>query len=394
MVSTFKKVNLFKPRTMKHFLTQMLYFSRAERTGTAALIFVCGLVYLAPTIFHWLRPERSTDFNRFQADVQAFREKMNADNSPSSGALTGDLFMFDPNTATAEDFMRLGLAEKVAGTICNYRNKGGHFRQPDDLQKIYSLPAADFQRLRPWIRIGGIKRERDETGITATTEFFPFDPNLASEGDFRHLGLSSRTIKSILNYRNKGGQFRKKEDFAKIYTLGEEEYRQLAPYIVIGALANGDAARPNTYAGGAVSLEKKLVAKGPLDINRAGLEDWLRLPGIGEKRARQMVNFRESLGGFLTVAQLREVPGLPDSVFQRIQPMLTLEFQQVRQVNINAASTEDLDRHPYISARQAALIVTYRAQHGSFTTVGDIAKIVAFTDKKWLEKLMPYLATQ
>jgi len=383
---------------MKHFFSQILHFSRAERAGTVALMLICGLIYLAPTVLHWLRPAQATDFSKFQTDVQTFREKMHVEHPAATGESSGELFAFDPNTATVEDFVRLGVAEKVAAIISNYRNKGGQFRQPDDLQKIYSLPAADFQRLRPWIRIGGAKRdynEREEESPVATTvELFSFDPNLASEGDFRRLGLSSRTIKSILNYRIKGGQFRKKEDFAKIYTLAEEDYTRIAPYMTIGALATTGAERPAMYAGGTAFPEKKFAPKGPIDINRAALEDWLRLPGIGEKRAQQIVNFRELLGGFISIAQLGEMYNLPDSVFQVIQPMLTLEFKSIRQLNINAATAEDLDRHPYISLKQATLMVNYRTQHGPFATVEDISKIIAFTDKKWLEKIKPYLATQ
>ncbi len=383
---------------MKHFLTQILHFSRAERAGTIALMIVCGLIYLAPAVFHWWHPQHATDFSQFQADVRTFREKMSIEDVAPTGKSTGELFAFDPNTATAEEFVQLGLSEKVAGIICNYRNKGGHFRQPDDLQKIYSLPAADFQRLRPWIQIGGAKQKRDEEeqpAVVSTAELFAFDPNLASEGDFRRLGLSSRTIKSILNYRVKGGQFRKTEDFAKIYTLDEEDYTRLAPYLTIGALATTGTERPATYAGGAHFPDKKIAFQGPLDINRAALEDWLQLPGIGEKRAQQIINRRELLGGFISVAQVAETFNLPDSVFQRIQPRLILESRDVRQLNINAVSAEDLDRHPYISLKQATLIINYRSQHGPFASVEDLSKIVVFaTDKKWLEKIKPYLATQ
>ncbi len=70
------KENLLNNIPMKHFLIQTLHFSRAERAGSIALLFICGLVYLAPAVLHWLQPERSTDFSQFRADVQLFREKM------------------------------------------------------------------------------------------------------------------------------------------------------------------------------------------------------------------------------------------------------------------------------------------------------------------------------
>ncbi len=380
---------------MKRFLLQMLHFSRAERAGTVALLLVCGLVYLLPEVWHWFLPKRSTDFADFRADVESFRAKLPVDKTGVADARTAELFTFNPNTATLEDFVRLGLSEKVAGVICNYRNKGGHFRKPDDLQKIYSLSAADFERLRPWIRMEDARQQRQEAdwATQAVAEPFPFDPNLASEADLQRLGLPARTVKGILNYRSKGGKFRKPEDFSKIYTLSEAEFSRLAPYITIGVLATTTAERPVTYAGGRFP-ERKPVARGPLDINRAALEDCLLLPGIGEKRARQIVNYRESLGGFLRIEQVGEMYGLPDSVYQSIRPLLILEYSSIRPINMNAASVEDLDRHPYISFKQATLIVNYRSQHGPFASVEDINKIAAFTDRKWLDKIRPYLAVQ
>ncbi len=381
---------------MKRFLLQILHFSRAERAGTIALLIICGLVYLAPEIMHWLRPETTTDFTQFQADVQAFRSGMTVDKTAASGQ-KGELFEFDPNTASQEDFMRLGLSEKVAGVICNYRNKGGHFRKPEDLKKIYSLATADFERLEPWIQIGGIPDRsvaEKQAAPTTAAESFAFDPNLVSETDLQRLGLPARTIKGIMNYRSKGGKFRKPEDFGKIYSLEEEDFDRLQPFINIGVIAGSSIERPAAFVGGATFPEKKWAVKGPVDINRAGLDDWLRLPGIGEKRARQLVNFRESLGGFLRVEQVAEMYGLPDSVFQKIRSMLTLESNSIHHININAASVEELDRHPYISFKQATLIVNYRTQHGSYAKPEEISQIVAFTDKNWLEKIRPYLAVQ
>jgi len=86
--------------------------------------------------------------------------------------------------------------------------------------------------------------------------------------------------------------------------------------------------------------------------------------------------------------------GLPDSVFQKIRPMLVLTPGGIHPINVNTATVEELDRHPYISFKQASLIVNYRSQHGAFATVDDLAKIIAFSDKNWLEKIEPYLVVQ
>ena len=376
----------------RFFFFNYLHFSRRERLGVIVLTFICAAVFAMPDIARRFYPRKTTDFSQFQSEIQVFRQAMQATEMPT-GEPVGDLFAFDPNTASFDDFVRLGLSEKVANTICNYRDKGGTFRKPEDFQKIWSLPKEDYERLLPYIRIESAEKEEFETKpATQEAELFAFDPNTATEQEFLRLGLPKWTVKSILNYRAKGGFFRKKEDFKKIYTLSEEDYARLEPYIVFGEIAAVEAPRPATYSGGSESnIAPKFLPKGPLDINRASMEDWQRLPGIGEKRAQQLVNFRESLGGFLSVEQVGEMYNLPDSVFQKIKPMLALSGNEIRKINLNAASTEDLDKHPYISGKQAKLIVAYRDQHGAFASVDDLAKILAFTDKKWLEKVRPYL---
>ena len=228
---------------------------------------------------------------------------------------------------------------------------------------------------------------------------FPFDPNTASAEDFERLGLSEKTAQSILHYREKGGQFRKPEDFQKIYTLSIKDFERLEPYIRISAKQEkwkdqeyADAPRPAQYAGG--GYEKKYAPRGPVDINRSSVEDWVKLPMIGEKRARQIINFRESLGGFLTVEQVREVFNLPDSVYQMILPHLVLETKTVHKLNLNTATIEDLNHHPYISGKQAMLIVRYREQHGAFASVEDLKNIIAFKDQAWLEQIKPYIGIE
>jgi competence protein ComEA len=199
-------------------------------------------------------------------------------------------------------------------------------------------------------------------------------------------------VKSILNYREKGGRFKKQADLGKIYTLSQRDFERIAPYALFEA--GSGAPLPVAMAAGVSGAKRPAEHTALVDINRASMEAWATLPGIGEARARQLVNFREKLGGFLRVEQVGEMYGLPDSVFQRIRPRLAFSTPSLRKVNLNTATVADLDAHPYISKKQAQLIVAYREQHGDFAAPEGVAKILAFTDKVWLEKVMPYLGVE
>ena len=62
---------------------------------------------------------------------------------------------------------------------------------------------------------------------------FRFDPNTISQDSLQLLGFSYKQALAIIHYRDKGGRFRKKEDFSKMYTVSPQKYRELAPYIII-----------------------------------------------------------------------------------------------------------------------------------------------------------------
>jgi DNA uptake protein ComE-like DNA-binding protein len=372
---------------MKTRFVNYLHFSRNERLGTFALLFFFITAFSIPSILELLRPPSNTDFSEFEAAIQAYRASAGAEESTTS-----QNFDFDPNLATADDFKKLGLSEKVAKNICRFREKGGSFRKPEDFQKIWELPAADYARLLPYIHISmGNKSER-KYASNPDPEYFPFDPNTATEQDFAKLGLPTHTIKGILNYRSKGGVFRKKEDFAKIYSLSQVDYERLEPYIIISKpTAYQNDLRPGMYAGGGYYPAK---TSGSIDINRSDVEAWATLPMIGQGRAKQIVNYRQRLGGFRSIEQVAEVFNFPDSVYQRIKPQLSIANTELHKINLNTISPEELRKHPYLSWKQADLIIAYRSQHGPFAKVDDVLKIKAFTDKVWWEKVSPYFAVE
>ncbi|HPI09297.1 MAG TPA: helix-hairpin-helix domain-containing protein, partial [Saprospiraceae bacterium] len=264
---------------MRNRFLHYLHFTRKERNGTIALLLLCALIFATPEILSRFKSPEGTDFTGFREEIQTFRDSLNSRKSSHHA----ELFNFNPNTASEEDFVRLGLSQKTAAMICKYRDKGGQFRRPEDFKKIWGLAPEDYERLAPFIRMGNEERDFPEKQFAGhhPAETFIFDPNTATENDFERLGIPKWTIKSILNYRSKGGKFRRKEDFQKIYNLPEEDYARLESFIAIqpSAAFAQTAGYPS-----AAGFPSKKPATRSVDINRADVEAWMTLPGIGEKR--------------------------------------------------------------------------------------------------------------
>jgi len=109
----------------------------------------------------------------------------------------------------------------------------------------------------------------------------------------------------IINYREKGGQFRQKEDIQKIYSFQTEDYARLEPYIKIAPVEIAESTDKESIA----QVDEKPKPRPAPD-------------GIGPTYAKRIVKYRNSLGGFHAINQLSEVYGLADSTFQSIRPQL------------------------------------------------------------------------
>ncbi len=219
----------------------------------------------------------------------------------------------------------------------------------------------------------------------APAHFFYFDPNTISAEGWKKLGVKEKTIASIQKYLSKGGRFRKPEDIKKIWGIPAPHADRLLPYVAIKTTAEENRSYP--------PYNKEVFKKrepSSIDINQADSMMLEALPGIGPKLAQRIILYRNKLGGFHSIHQVSETFGLPDSTFQRIQPLLVIGASGVQPININTADLAALKAHPYIRHQLANALIQYRQQHGSFVSVQDLKKIM-LVDDVLFNKLLPYV---
>ena len=235
--------------------------------------------------------------------------------------------------------------------------------------------------------------DRNST-YTPKGDLFDFDPNTLSADGWKKLGLRDKTIQTIQNYLSKGGKFKHPDDIRKVYGLFPDQIERLLPYIKIANEQSSTNYKDNR-ATSAPTYSKPVYTPRPvivktIDINNADTSAFIALPGIGSKLAMRIVVFREKLGGFASVNQIKEVYGLQDSVFQQIKSRFVIGNASVKQLNINTADANTLKLHPYLKWNIANAIVQYRTQHGNFTSLTDLKKI-AIIDDETFGKMQPYL---
>ncbi len=259
------------------------------------------------------------------------------------------------------------------------------FRHYKDTPGEYQLTAEEarqFQQLEGQKNSKSFKRE-EAASVKSKPVLTVFDPNETDSAGFVALGMSPKQAASLLRYRDRIGGFKDKAAVQKVKVLKPELYAQWEPFIEIKKVEAPPAKQKSGL------FQKKKQELPILDLNRADTIALQDLPLIGSGRARAIANYRERLGGYISVEQLQEVKAIPDSVYEVILPYLKVVGGPYRKLDINHLPADSL-RHPYLNKQLARMIVSYREQHGVFKTYQDLNKL-PLVNAEILSKLAPYL---
>lgn len=210
------------------------------------------------------------------------------------------------------------------------------------------------------------KEKQPERNITP----FAFDPNETSADGFQQLGLSERQAEMIIKYRNAGGRFRTAEDFGKIYSISEEEYNILQPYIIIKAEVR-PAKETEKTAG------KMPLSPFPFDPNKIDSAEMSRM-GLRESQILNIINYRNAGGTFRIKKDLEKLYTINTEDYSKLEKFILLpsvdSLQPVEKVTaepplvieINSADTAAMQQLRGIGPAFASRIVKYRDRLGGF----------------------------
>lgn len=212
-----------------------------------------------------------------------------------------------------------------------------------------------------------------------------FDPNLISSAEMSDLGFKEYQIKNIINFRNSGGKFRKKEDLKKLYTIKEKDYEKISPFILIPPM------QQHGKVDGSIQLGSLRNGFQVVELNSADTVQLKNLKGIGSYFAKKIVERRDKLGGFYSVDQLVEIYNLNPDVITQNKERLRIDLTRIKKININSANFDQLKIHPYLGYKMALAIIKYRDQHGKFTAIKEISNSVLISDSVY-SKIAPYFA--
>ena len=227
-----------------------------------------------------------------------------------------------------------------------------------------------------------------------------FNPNEIDSVGLLNMGIPEKVVANWMKYRKKGGRFRDKEGVRNIFGMTTVIFERLDSFIVIpqtvflevhkgsyGFAKSKIVVRNDTIFRHTFSKRKsEQVSK--LELNNADSLHLLDVPGIGPVLASRIIRYRNLLGGYFDVSQLREVYGMREENFTAIERYFTADPSSLKTFNINFSNVQELGRHPYIGFKTARKIFKLRDKMGKFTSPDDLSSVVGSDS---LKRLIPYV---
>lgn len=272
----------------------------------------------------------------------------------------------------------------LSAVVVGIMDKGGMSSQ---LARTDSL-TADSSIRKAAVRRGGQYIYNVET---VRRKLSAFDPNTADSTLLLSLGLQPWQVRSIYRYRAKGGIYRQPSDFARLYGLTVKQYKELLPYIHISDEYKPAAevyGRTDAVRSGRDTLRYpvKLQPGQYVTLDDADTASLRKVPGIGRYYASRIVRYRNDLGGYVSVAQLSEIEGIPEAALSYFR----VTGGAVRKLNLNRLTLNELKHHPYINFYQARRIIDYRRLKGPLHSIDDLRLLKDFSQRD-IERLRPYV---
>ncbi|MFC2175939.1 ComEA family DNA-binding protein [Bacteroidota bacterium] len=302
-------------------IKEYLSFHKKERRGILILLVLIVLL-LGFNVYQrvFWKADWEESILKYGSEITLFTERMDtiqemtSDKKPWVPA-SAQLFDFDPNTLDKEGWIKLGFSHKQAASILKYRQSGAVFRKPEDLLKLYVIDDLKFEQLKSYINIKSVSAEvskdrREEVASNSKPERAQADKksvlielNTADSASLVQVkGIGPFFARVIIEYRNKLGGYRAKEQVLEVYGMDSAKYARIENQIYV------DAAK-----------------RGNININEVTLKELVRHPYINFNQAKALVNYRQQHGAFKAVSELRDIHLIKEEDYGRIAPYCSVK---------------------------------------------------------------------
>jgi len=301
-------------------LRKYFTFSRKEYKAALALLFITTIIWFFCDIKNLISQKpfnnsliiekaktlddlNSRDLSSKDNDIGSYPEKDNSDDETNNTTL---YFPFNPNTASNEEFEKLGLSNKQIRIIQNYRSKVGEIKSKADFKKIYSIKKTQFEALSPYITLpenNSIKEFVGQPPKNIEKKKLTIEINTADSATLDLLpGIGMGYARRIIKYRVALGGFVSLSQLIEVYGFRATLLDSITPFLTI------DISKITT-----------------LNINSGNIEELRKHPYLRYKIANAIVNYQQQHGNFKQIDDLKNVILVTTDIYEKIKYYVSVE---------------------------------------------------------------------
>jgi len=217
-------------------------------------------------------------------------------------------------------------------------------------------------------------------------KIYPFNPNFLKEGKAYRLGITADEFDRLTEYRASGKWINSVGDFKKVTNISDERLAKIAPYFKFPDWVIAKQKEAKTKKTTALPEPEKR------NLNTATAEELMEISGIGEKLSARILNYRNKIGGFRSVIQLKDVYGLNYELIEMISNQYRIiATDKPEPLDINKASLIQLAEVPYFDYELAREIYQFIKLNEGIISLEELSKLQQFPTSK-IDRIELYLA--
>jgi DNA uptake protein ComE-like DNA-binding protein len=251
------------------------------------------------------------------------------------------------------------------------------------LQMIYffadvSFETKEYPDKQKWLSIQSKVDSMKVDKNRKLPKMYLFNPNFITDYKGYKLGMSVKEIDRLLAFRKQNKYVNSPKEFQNVTKISDSLLNVMAPYFKFPDWVNNkkEFKEFKKYPNQAFAKKEKIVL---IDINQASKEDLIKIYGIGEAISLRILKQKESLGGFVSMEQMKDVWGLSPEVIENLNTHFKVSvLPNFKKIDINNASLKELSQFYYFRYALAKEIVTYRSMRGNINNIEDLTKIKGF----------------
>ncbi len=288
-----------------NFFKSHFWYNKSQRNGILFLIFIIlilQLVYVYTDFSSFNKLQTSSiDLSRFQNEIDSLKKVEIENRKPK-------LYNFNPNYISDFKGYQLGMNVQEIDRLLAFRKNGKFVNSTLEFQKVTKINDSLLHIISPyfkfpeWVKANNVKSLKKNAKIVSNKK--KKDLNLVGNSELQSInGVGEKLSKRIIAYRNMLQGFTENDQLYEVYYLQKDVANKILLRFEV--------------------LKKPLINK--VNINMATFKEILRLPYIDYELTKKIFDYRDELGEFSSLTQLKKIDSFPLEKYDRIALYLTTQ---------------------------------------------------------------------